>query len=134
MATLQGTTISGDLHNTQLSILGAGSTGFQGYWAYWRNNLAYTVDFNVRNVGAGATFWCSACYNHSGNSYGAGNEAFIVRYSGTGAAAYTMHSYTTGAGGSCGWSSPNLTQIRITKNAGYYPGLGGAIIQVNGPV
>ena len=131
MATFQTTNVTGDLTSTTASYI-QGQT-FQGYYAYWRNNLTYNVDFTVRNIGGGGTFWVSAAYNHSGTSYGAGQEAYLSRYSGSGASMYIMHNFSTGTGGSCSWSSPGLSQIRVTKNSGYYPGLGGACIQVNGP-
>jgi hypothetical protein len=132
MANFQGTTVTGDLTCSTQSL--RATQGFQAYYAYWKNNISYAVNFSVRNVGAGAAWWCSACYNHSGsNSYGAGNESYIVRYSGTGAAAYTMHNYGTSLGGNVSWSDPNTYQLRITKNAGYYPGFGGCVTQVYGP-
>ena len=131
MAQFQATTVTGDLTSTTLDMRATQS--FQGYYAYWRNNFSYTVDFSNRQIGAGAAWWVSACYNHSGNAYGAGNESFLVKYSGTGAAMTTLHNYGTSQGGNIGWSSPQLYHIRCTKNAGFYPGLGGCVIQVNGP-
>ena len=132
MAGFQSSTIGGDFTSTGKNIVQG--QGFQGYYAYWRNNTAYNIDFSVRNIGAGAVWWCSACYNHSGNTYGCGSEVWYTRYSGTNSATYDMHNYGNSQGGNIGWSSPGVTTLRCTKNAGFYPGLGGCVIQVNGPV
>jgi len=134
MATLQSTNVAGTLTSTGYEERGGGEQGFQGYYAWWQNNIAYTVDFAVRQISGGSTYWCSACYNHSGNAYGAGNESFITRYDSTGESQLTLHNYSTGQGGSIGWTGPNVSTLRVTKNAGYYPGQGGAIVQVKGPI
>ena len=131
MANFQATTVTGDLTCSTLSM--RATQGFQAYYAYWKNNITYAIDFNVRNIGGGASWWCSASYSHSGTAYGAGNESYIVRYSGTGASAYTMHNYGSSPGGNISWSATNTYQLRVNKNAGYYPGWGGCVVQMNGP-
>ena len=108
--------------------------GLQGHYGWWQNNIAYTVDFTVRNIGGGSVHWLSASYNHSGQSYGCGREVWYTRYSGSHSAEYVLHNYQTGQGGSNGWSTPSTTAIRCTKNAGYYPGQGGSVVQVSGPI
>jgi len=108
--------------------------GLQGHYGWWQNNIAYSVDFTVRVVSGGAVWWCSASYNHSGQSYGCGNEVWYTKYSGQNSANYNLHNYQTGQGGSVGFTSPSNPKIRCTKNAGYYPGQGGSIVQVKGPI
>ena len=132
MATLQSSTIANDV-----IVAGARQIqgqGFQGYYAFWQNNIAYTVDFTAKLGSVGHVWWVSASYQHSGTSYGAGSEQWYTRYNGVHSALYDLHNYSSSLGGSIGWTSPNTTQIRCTKNAGYYPGQGGAIVQVNGPL
>ena len=72
MATLVSSTATGDITSTGRAQIGG--QGFQGYYAYWKNNQAYNVDFAVRSIGGGGVWWASACYNHSGNTYGCGRE------------------------------------------------------------
>jgi hypothetical protein len=108
--------------------------GLQGHYGWWQNNIAYSFDFSVRYIGAGAVWWCSASYNHSGQSYGCGNEAWYTKYSGAHSAHYVLHNYQTGQGGHVGFTTPSTYQIRCTKNAGYYPGQGGSVVQLVGPI
>jgi len=131
MAQFAATTVANDL-TSSVHDMRAGQS-FQGYYAYWKNNVTYNINFSVRNIGAGAAWWCSACYNHSGNSYGAGNESYLVRYSGAGASMYTMHNYGTAAGGNISWAQASTTLLRLNKNPGWYGGWGGCVVQVNGP-
>ena len=108
--------------------------GLQGHYGWWQNNIAYNVDFSVRNIGAGAVWWCSAFYSHSATAFGAGRESWYVRYSGSHSGEHVLHNHGTGLGGNVAWSTPGLYQIRCTKNAGYYPGQGGSVVQVKGPI
>ena len=135
MATLQATSVSGAVV-TSGKIKVTDITAFQGYYAYWRNNLGYNVDFGVRQGPVGHVWWVSAAYSHSGavsGVYGYHNEGWLVGYSGTYSGFYQMHvGGNSSVAGSIGWSKPQLYNIRCTKNAGYYPGLGGAVVQING--
>ena len=137
MATLQATSVTGAVISTGRLRL-AGQTGFQGYYGYWRNNLAYNVDFTVRQGPVGHTWWCSAAYSHSGavnGTYGYVSEKWITKYSGNMSGIYNLHEGgNNSVAGSIAWTAPALNSIRCTKNAGYYPGLGGCIIQINGSI
>jgi hypothetical protein len=141
MATLQATTVSGAAISSGHLRLGGSSppvTGFQGYYAYWRNNIAYAVDFTVRQGPVGHCWWVSAAYSHSGavsGTFGYMSEGWITRYSGVHHGIYQMHAAgNASVAGSISWSGPTLYSLRCTKNSGHYPGLGGCIIQVNGSV
>ena len=133
MAVLQTSTFQNDV--TTSSRRQYQGQAQQGYYAYWRNNTAYNIDFTIRNIGGGGVWWYSACYNHHGNSYGAGSQGWYTLYSGANSATYDHHNYGTNTGGNIGWSAPGSTNtIRCTKNAGFYPGLGGCVIQLFGPI
>jgi len=136
MATLQSSTITSNLTVGNRSKIGG--TGFQGYYALWKNNIAYNIDFTVHWGSVGHVWWVSAAYSHSGHpggAYGYYSEQWYTRYNGVHSGLYNLHiGGNSSVAGSIGWSSPNITQIRCTKNAGYYPGWGGCIIQVNGPI
>jgi hypothetical protein len=136
MATLQQTQISGNLTVTGKSKIGG--QGFQGYYGYWRNNLTYNIDFTVKAGTVGHVWWVSAAYSHSGavgGTFGYFSEKWYTRYNGGHHGLHNLHEGgNNSVAGSVAWSSPNTTQIRCTKNSGYYPGLGGCIIQVNGPL
>ena len=108
--------------------------GLQGHFGWWQNNIAYSIDFSIRNIGGGAVWWCSGSYSHSGTAYGAGKEIWYTRYSGQHSAEFVLHNYTTSQGGSVSFSSPSTTSLRCTKNAGFYPGQGGSVVQIKGPI
>ena len=135
MAALTTTSASGAVV-TSARLKVQGITGFQGYYAYWRNSTAYNVDFSVKAGTVGHVWWVSAAYSHSGavsGTYGYYSEGWITRYNGTHQGLFQLHAGgNASVAGSVGWSAPSTSLIRCTKNSGYYPGLGGCVVQING--
>ena len=123
---------SGNVYTTNSKIY-LGAMGIQLYEAYWQNNVAYTVNFPVRNISGGSCWQIMAGHSHYQHIYGCAINTFKVFYNGANSGAMTAYNYTTGNGGSFSVNSASGPNITVTKEAGSYAGWGQGIIIVIGP-
>ena len=123
---------SGNVTTTNSKFI-INAMGIQVYEAYWQNNVAYTVNFPVRNISGGAVWRIEAAHTHYSNSYGCATSTYKVFYNGGDNGAMTPYNHTTSLGGSFAVAQTSGPNISVTKTAGSYSGWGQAIIIIIGP-
>jgi hypothetical protein len=102
---------------------------------YGVNNQSYTFDIPVGNEGGGGqNILVLATHAHYYNfAYGCGYYAILGRRQ-TGTQARVINSWTSTNGGSWSISNPDNSTLRLTKNAGTYPGGGYGMVYVIYPL